>query len=177
MQRRRRLPHPCLPTSTRRTFALPQARLAAVGDLLASGGGSRAATAAALNVLQEGLQEIGNAPPAMASPKELRSSGDVALHANTPPPFRGAHPSAQPVALPSLPADAPPATIAHKLLGDTEAAIARQTLLQVASLPDRIDTFGATDRSGGAALAFRNPVCDTAGHRDGGVRDFARRRR
>ena len=56
-----------------------------------------------------------------------------------PPPFRGAQPSAQPVALPSLPSDAPPATTAHQLLGDTEAAIARQTLLQVASLPDRID--------------------------------------
>ena len=29
---------------------------------------------------------------------------------------------------------------AHHLLGDTDAAIARQTLLQVASLPDRVDT-------------------------------------
>ncbi len=120
---------------------LPQARLAAAGDLPASSGGSRAATAAALNVLQEGLQEIGNAPTAMASPKELRNNGDVAFHTNTPPPFRGAQPSAQPVALPSLPSDAPPATTARQLLGDTEAAIARQTLLQVASLPDRVDTL------------------------------------
>jgi hypothetical protein len=120
---------------------LPQARLATAGDLPALGGGSRAATAAALNLLQEGLQEIGNAPPpAMGSPKELRHNGDVAFQTNTPPPFRGAHPSAQPVALPSLPADAPPATTARQLLGDTEAAIARQTLLQVASLPDRVDT-------------------------------------
>lgn len=118
----------------------PQARLAAAGDLLASAGGSRAATAAALNVLQEGLQEIGNAPSATASPKELRNGGDVALHNSTPPPFRGAHPSAQPVALPSLPQDASPATTVRQLLGDTEAALARQTLLQVASLPDRIDT-------------------------------------
>ncbi len=117
----------------------PQARLAAAGDLPASAGGSRAATAAALNVLTEGLPETGGAPSAMAPPKELRNSGDVALQANTPPPFRGAQPSAQPVALPSLPADAPPATTARQLLGDTEAAIARQTLLQVASLPDRID--------------------------------------
>jgi hypothetical protein len=30
-------------------------------------------------------------------------------------------------------------TAARHLLGDTEAAIARQTLLQAASLPDRID--------------------------------------
>ena len=122
------------------------------------------------------MQEIGNAPPAMAPPKGLRSD-DVTLHANTPPPFRGAQPSAQPVALPSLPSDAPLATTARHLLGDTEAALARQTLLQVASLPDRIDALGSTDRSGGAALAFRNPVCDAAGNRDGGVRDFARRRR
>jgi hypothetical protein len=121
---------------------LPQGRLAAAGDLLASGGGSRAATAAALNVLQEGLQEIGSAPPpAIGSAKELRHSGEVAFQTSTPPPFRGAQPSAQPVALPSLPADAPPATTARQLLGDTEAAIARQTLLQVASLPDRIDTL------------------------------------
>jgi len=116
----------------------PQARLTAAGDLPAPGGAARAATAAALNMLQEGMQEIGNAPPAMAFPKNLRSD-DLALHANTPPPFRGAQPSAQPVALPSLPSDAPLMTVAHKLLGDTEAALARQTLLQVASLPDRID--------------------------------------
>jgi hypothetical protein len=30
----------------------------------------------------------------------------------------------------------------HHLLGDTDAAIARQTLLQVASLPDRVDIAG-----------------------------------
>ena len=117
----------------------PQARLAAAGDLPGANGGARAATAAALNALQEGLQEIGNTPPAMQSPKGLRSD-DVTLHANTPPPFRGAQPSAQPIAVPSLPTDAPLATTARHLLGDTEAALARQTLLQVASLPDRIDT-------------------------------------
>jgi len=32
-------------------------------------------------------------------------------------------------------------------------------------------------RSGGAALAFRNSIRDAAGNGDGGVRDFARRRR
>ena len=68
---------------------------------------------------------------------------DVTVHTNTPPPpFRGASPTAQPVALPSLAPDAPLATTAHHLLDDTDAAIARQTLLQVASLPDRIDVTG-----------------------------------
>ena len=138
MQRHRRCAPSLSPDTDVQQTLSPQARLAAAGDLPGASGGARAATAAALNVLQEGLQEIGNAPPAMASPKGLRSD-DVTLHTNTPPPFRGAQPSAQPIALPSLPSDAPLATTARHLLGDTEAAIARQTLLQVASLPDRID--------------------------------------
>jgi hypothetical protein len=69
------------------------------------------------------------------------SHGDVTFHTNTPPPpFRGALPSAQPIAEPSIASGAPLAATAHRLLGDTDAAIARQTLLQVASLPDRVDT-------------------------------------
>ncbi|PIT01776.1 flagellar hook-length control protein FliK [Bradyrhizobium nitroreducens] len=60
----------------------------------------------------------------------------------TPPPFRGALPAPQPIASPSLAPDTPlPATV-HRLLDDTDAAIARQTLLQVASLPDRTDASG-----------------------------------
>src|SRR6185437_10479169 len=59
-----------------------------------------------------------------------------------PPPFRGALPSAQPVALPLIPASAPLSTVAHRLLGDTDAALARQTLLQVASLPGGVDAAG-----------------------------------
>ncbi|MES1147799.1 MAG: flagellar hook-length control protein FliK, partial [Bradyrhizobium guangdongense] len=60
--------------------------------------------------------------------------------ATAPPPFRGALPSAQAIALPSLATDAPLSQTVHRLLDDTDAAIARQTLLQVASLPDRTDT-------------------------------------
>jgi hypothetical protein len=47
------------------------------------------------------------------------------------------------VASPSFASDAPLAATVHHLLGDTDAAIARQTLLQVASLPDRVDAPGA----------------------------------
>jgi hypothetical protein len=100
-------------------------------------------TAAALGLLQETLQRapdsIGNAslPPAM---RQDARHDDVTFHTNTPPPpFRGALPSAQPVAAPSLAPGAPLTTTAHHLLGDTDAAIARQTLLQVASLPDRVE--------------------------------------
>ena len=109
--------------------------------------------------------------------RKICRDDDVTVHTNTPPPpFRGALPSAQPVASPSIAPDAPLATTAHHLLDDTDAAIARQTLLQVASLPDRIDT-AAPHRYHRAALEFRNSVRDAAGHGDGAVRDFARRRR
>ncbi|MBR0858664.1 flagellar hook-length control protein FliK [Bradyrhizobium liaoningense] len=60
----------------------------------------------------------------------------------TPPPFRGALPAPQAIASPSLAPDTPLAATVHRLLDDTDAAIARQTLLQVASLPDRADVSG-----------------------------------
>lgn len=123
---------------------LPQARLPVATDLLQSGGAGRSTLAAALdagptagatlNLLQEALQELGS-PRATAMPKDI-----LDVHTNTPPPpFRGALPTAQPVALPSIGPGTPPAASAHHLLENTDAAIARQTLLQVASLPDRID--------------------------------------
>ena len=60
----------------------------------------------------------------------------------TPPPFRGALPASQSIASPSLAPDTPLSATVHRLLDDTDAAIARQTLLQVASLPDRTDASG-----------------------------------
>lgn len=60
----------------------------------------------------------------------------------TPPPFRGGLPAPQAVASPSLAPDTPLSATVHRLLDDTDAAIARQTLLQVASLPDRTDASG-----------------------------------
>ena len=50
--------------------------------------------------------------------------------------------TAQPVALPVLSSAAPASEIARHLLDDADAAIARQTLLQIASLPDRADIAG-----------------------------------
>src|SRR5258708_19113043 len=90
-------------------------------------------------MLQEALQELGTPARGVVTPKDILG-GDVTVHTNTPPPpFRGALPTAQPISSPSIAPGAPLATAAHRLLGDTDAAIARQTLLQVASLPDRID--------------------------------------
>jgi len=107
--------------------------------------GTRAATTgAALNLLQEVLQqvprEIGNASLTLGTPNDVRND-DVTVRTNTPPPpFRGALPSAQPVASPSIAPGATLATSVRHLLDDTDAAIARQTLLQVASLPGQVDT-------------------------------------
>jgi hypothetical protein len=131
---------------------LPQARLPVAEDIVQTHGAAPGALAAALdsgpsagatlNLIQEALQELGNPVRTAATPKNIRAD-DVTAHTNTPPPpFRGALPATQPIAAPSLAADAPLSTTAHHLLDDTDAAIARQTLLQVASLPDRIDGSG-----------------------------------
>lgn len=64
------------------------------------------------------------------------ADGDTIARTNVPPPpFRGSETTAQPVALSSLTPDDAPATVAHRLIEDTDAALARQTLLQAASLP------------------------------------------
>lgn len=95
---------------------------------------------ATLNLLQEALQELGSPVRVAIAAKDTRGA-DVNVHTNTPPPpVRGAPPSAQPIAAPTIAPDAPLEATAHHLLDDTDAAIARQTLLQVASLPDRTDT-------------------------------------
>jgi hypothetical protein len=131
---------------------LPQARLPVAEDIVQLRGGAPSALAAALdsgpsagatlNLLQEALQELGNPTRLAATPKDARTD-DSTVHTNTPPPpFRGALPVAQPVASPSIAPHATLAETAHHLLDDTDAAIARQTLLQVASLPDRIDGSG-----------------------------------
>jgi hypothetical protein len=102
-----------------------------------------ALTSAALSLLQETLQEVprvaGNAS-AVAIALGDGENTEAAVRTNTPPPpLRGAAPAAQPIAAPSIPPNATPAAAARHLLSDTDAAIARQTLLQVASLPNRAE--------------------------------------
>jgi hypothetical protein len=99
----------------------------------------------AASLLQEITQNlprlIGNVP---GSNKAVPDGHvfEAGTRASTPPPFRGALPSPQSIASPSLAPDTPLAATVHRLLDDTDAAIARQTLLQVASLPDRADASG-----------------------------------
>lgn len=93
-----------------------------------------------LNLLQKAASDAASVGKAATTPLSAVQSGDV--HTNTPPPpFRGALPSAQPVSPASISPETPLAQASQRLLADTDAAIARQTLLQVASLPDRIDAL------------------------------------
>lgn len=110
-----------------------------------------AATSAALNILQEVLQA---SPLAVANPSQFVAENgqmlallpvvtgartpdeaDFARSSLPPPPVNGALPAAQPVAPATLTAHTPLEAALQHLLGDTDGAIARQTLLQIASLP------------------------------------------
>jgi hypothetical protein len=147
-----------IPQAAGREIATPQPRLQlpaiisstpdnpaklVLAEALLSAGPKSVTSGAALNLLQEALQELPRASsqPQMATITLPSGQNEEAVvRTNTPPPpFRGALPSAQPVAAPSIAPDAPLATTVRHLLDDTDAAIARQTLLQVASLPDRPD--------------------------------------
>ena len=117
-----------------------------------------AASGAVLNLLQEAVQA---APLLAANPLGLAASDSAMLSllpalagvriANPdeaellrnnvpPPPLGGALPAAQPVAAARLSQNASPETVMRQLLSDSDGAIARQTLLQVASLPQQADT-------------------------------------
>jgi flagellar hook-length control protein FliK len=142
-----------LPTGTPefepQEILFPQARVPVAekpGDfvILARAGFSGIAKDAAPNAAALSLlQQAGRDPaPAAKAATAFRAVQGEDVHTNTPPPpFRGALPSAQPVASASIAPETPLAPAAHHLLADTDAAIARHTLLQVASLPDRIDAL------------------------------------
>ncbi|MGM4917544.1 flagellar hook-length control protein FliK [Tardiphaga sp. 813_E8_N1_3] len=82
-------------------------------------------------------------PAAKAPTGQTGADTNIARNTLPPPPLRGGLPTAQAMALPTLPPNAPLTATVHHLLADTDAALARQTLLQVASLPDRADGLAA----------------------------------
>nr|HAQ95623.1 flagellar hook-length control protein FliK [Afipia sp.] len=127
-------------------------RIYAPNEPLPTAANRAAAASAGLTALQEVLQafpkgvqdEVAKLLNAEAHAGVTRMPGNDDAIARTnvpPPPFRGSETSAQPVALPSLAPDDAPAAVAHRLIEDTDAALARQTLLQAASLP--LDVPGA----------------------------------
>ncbi len=125
-----------------------------------------AATSAALNLLQEALQAsplaAANASKFVVENGQVLSLIPAVIGARTPaiddpefartnlppPPINGALPAAQPIAPATLAAHVPVEATLQHLLADTDGAIARQTLLQVASLPGQTDpTAGHVDPS------------------------------
>ncbi len=97
----------------------------------------------AASLLREGAIRTVDDPVARPSAHAAGQSIAARQPSEPAPPFRGAAPSPQPIASPSLAPDAPPASMGRELLDQTDAALARQTLLQVASLPDRPEFVGA----------------------------------
>lgn len=99
--------------------------------MLAEGGTPPADLKTALSQLAEAAGRWLAKTPPQNQPQTQPSSPSV------PPPVRGAEPTAQSPASPSLPQEADPALTAKLLATGGEAALARQTLLQMASLPDQ----------------------------------------
>ena len=137
-------------------------------ETLLNAGPRSMTSATVLNLLQETMQAGPRLVGSNASlPVVTQLSGrgdDVTFHTNTPPPpFRGALPSAQPIAMPLIAPNAPLAITAHHLLADTDAAIARQTLLQVASLPDRADGLGVRSDPAVPRWSFEIPFVTPQG--------------
>jgi hypothetical protein len=139
-----------------------------------------AASSAALTLLQEavqaGAQTAGNPSgfvnngamlsllPALTGARTSRGDdADIARANVPPPPLRGALPAAQPVVPATLVTNSPAQTAMHHLLADTDGAIARQTLLQVASLPDRVDAAGARVDTSGPRWNFEIPFATPRG--------------
>jgi hypothetical protein len=176
------LPQARLPVADDFSESNGTARIFTAAPMNADTGTRAATTGAILNLLQEALQAIpqkaGNAAklvlnedappdslPSANGPHPAPRNDDVgtARTLTPPPPFRAALPSAQPAVPPSLTPDMPLAATVHHLLDDTDAAIARQTLLQVASLPDRADITGPRTDPAAPRWNFEIPFATPGG--------------
>lgn len=102
-------------------------------------------------------KSIAAALQAKATPAPAAMESAAAL----PPPYRGAPLSVQPPALAAILTDAAPHEIAERLLTQTDAALARQTLVQAASLPDTHPD--APRHADGPRWTFELPVATPQG--------------
>jgi len=156
-----------------------------------------AATTAALNLLQEALQaappmaanswgqllengEMLSLIPAVAGARSPEGDEIELSRSNVPPPpISGALPAPQPVLPATLVSNSAAEAAMHRLLADTDAAIARQTLLQVASLPGQTDQAPARLDPAAPRWNFEIPFATPQGtamaqfeiSRDGGGND------
>jgi hypothetical protein len=103
-----------------------------------------------------------NAGAQTAAPRMAPSAA-----AAPPPPYRGAPTAGQPAAAASISADTAPRDIGRVLLNETDAALARQTLLQAASLPDHASAATSTilrnDPTAGPRWLFEVPFATPQG--------------
>ncbi|MCG6207930.1 flagellar hook-length control protein FliK [Rhodopseudomonas sp. HC1] len=84
--------------------------------------------------------------PATSGARIGKVDDNAVARTNTPPPpIGGALPAAQPVMPASLEPHTPLDAALRRVLTETEGSLARQTLLQVASLPDRTDGAARLD--------------------------------
>jgi Flagellar hook-length control protein FliK len=146
---------------------LPQARLPVAEDFSQSAGDDHVLSTAPplrdAGIRAEAVP-LGQLRPENSASRAARDDNAAAVHTNVPPPpFRGALPSPQPALPPAIAADAPLAAIVHRLADDTDAAIARQTLLQVASLPDRADIGSPRTEPAAPRWNFEIPFATPAG--------------
>ena len=107
--------------------------------------------------LKQGLLALRAALGAVADGAE-KAVGTVGHGVPLRPPRRGALPDAQPSRLPMIADDAPPHEVARTLLTETDAALARMRLAQVASLPDGGDPPVQRSEAGTANWTFEVPL-------------------
>jgi hypothetical protein len=102
------------------------------------------------------------APPSAPDRAPLQPQASFADAAGPPPPYRNGPTRAQPPAEPSLPARSEPAVVAQRLLQETDGALARQELHQIASLPQGPE-LNAGGRADGARWMFEAPFATPQG--------------
>jgi len=145
----------------------PVAAVAATTDATARGGGAAAnaeemvlallggesgktVSTSAMGSVFAGLEDLEAGAAAQTAANAALASGasrTTPLNGTEapPPPYRGAAPAAQPVASSAITANMASQDVIHRLADDTDGAIARQTLMQIASLPGQ--GTGAADRA------------------------------
>jgi Flagellar hook-length control protein FliK len=102
--------------------------------------------------------------PAHAEPGEARMMASTQeATAAPPPPYRGAPPAPQPPVTPTITALTAPHVVAEALRDETDAALARQTLLQAASLPDRAEPQAQRSEASGPRWNFEIPFATPQG--------------
>ncbi|WP_346294981.1 flagellar hook-length control protein FliK [Rhodopseudomonas sp. P1] len=155
-------------TATSATASTAQAQTAATS------------TAATLSALQQALQAdpqtaaalakaglsnpvLLSLLPALTGNRIGKDDSGIARTNTPPPPFPGALPAAQPVMPANLTPHAPVDANLRRILTETEGALARQTLLQVASLPDRTDAAPVRVDSAQPRWAFEIPLATPQG--------------